>query len=88
MPVMDDATKQPVMVGDTSYMGTFELGDDGFWAAQVVEVPEAISQGRSLEEAQRNLAEVLGLALELRVAEGTEIPQGGRVAVALVTAQR
>jgi predicted RNase H-like HicB family nuclease len=71
-----------------TYTATFELGDDGWWAAQVVEVPEAISQGRTLDEARENVADALALALDLRVREGREIPSAGRVAIAPVTPAR
>lgn len=70
------------------YTATFELGEDGWWTAQVVEVPEAISQGRTLDEARSNVAEALTLALDLRRSEGREIPSAGRVAVAAVTPGR
>lgn len=71
-----------------TFTATFELGDDGWWAAQVVEVPEAISQGRTLDEARANVADALALAIDLRVREGREMPSTGRVAIAPVTPAR
>ena len=88
MNVMDEPARSRVTIGNATYLATFELGEDGFWAAQVVEVPEAISQGRSLDEARRNVEEALAAALELRTEEGKEIPPGGRVAVAPVSTRR
>ena len=78
----------PVESGTSTYTATFELGEDGWWASQVVEVPEAISQGRTLDEARANVADALALALELRAKEGREIPSAGRVAVAPVQPAR
>jgi predicted RNase H-like HicB family nuclease len=37
-------------------------------------VPEAISQGRTLDEANANVAEALELALEWRRDEGSPLP--------------
>jgi predicted RNase H-like HicB family nuclease len=78
----------PVETQAATYTATFELGEDGWWAAQVVEVPEAISQGRTLDEARNNVADALALALELRAKEGRERPPSGRVAIAPVTPAR
>ena len=39
MPAMSEATQTPVTAGSAAYIGTYELAEDGFWAAQVVEVP-------------------------------------------------
>ena len=46
-------------------------------------MPEAISQGRTIEEAKANVAEALGLALEWRREEGE--PRRAGVTVAPVT---
>ena len=88
MSVVSETRTAPVEFGAATYTATLELGDDGWWAAQVVEVPEAISQGRSLDEALANVADALALALELRVKEGRDIPSPGRVAIAPVTPAR
>ena len=45
-------------------------GEDGFVCAQIAEVLEAISQGRTIEEATANVAEALELALQWRRDEG------------------
>ena len=60
-------------------------GEDGSVCAQIAEVPEAISQGRTVEEAKANVAEALGLALEWRREEGEPIPRRTGVTVAPVT---
>jgi predicted RNase H-like HicB family nuclease len=88
MSIVSKTRTVPVESGFVTYTATFELGEDGWWAAQVVEVPEAISQGRTLDEARVNVADALALALDLRAKEGREIPSAGRVAVAPVTPAR
>ncbi len=37
-----------------TYTGAFTPGEDGLVTAQVLEVPEAISQGRTIDEAKAN----------------------------------
>jgi len=69
----------------TTYTAVITEGDDGWFCAQVPEVPEAISQGRTLEEARANVEEALGLALEWRVAEGETPPEPVGVTVSQVT---
>jgi predicted RNase H-like HicB family nuclease len=60
-------------------------GEDGWICAQIAEVPEAISQGRTAEEAKANVAEALELALAWRRAEGEALPARADVTVAAVT---
>lgn len=66
---------------EATYTAVLTPGEDGWVCAQVAEVPEAISQGRTPEEAKENLAEALAAALDWRRAEGEEIP--GRAEVSL-----
>ena len=68
-----------------TYTAVLTLGEDGFVCAQIAEVPEAISQGRTLEEAKANLAEALGLAIEWRREEGEPLPEPAQVTVTPVT---
>jgi predicted RNase H-like HicB family nuclease len=56
-------------------------GEDGWIRAQIAEVPEAISQGRTLDDAKANVAE----ALEWRRDEGEPLPEPARVTVTPVT---
>lgn len=37
----------------------YEWSDDGWWAAEVAEVPGAISQGRTREEAKENVLDAM-----------------------------
>jgi predicted RNase H-like HicB family nuclease len=68
-----------------TYTAVLTPGEDGWICAQIAEVPEAISQGRTLEEAKSNVTEALELALEWRRDEGEEIPQRAQVTVTPVT---
>lgn len=49
-------------------------GLDGFVCAQVAEVPEAIGQGCTIEEATANVAEAREFALRWRRDEGEHFP--------------
>jgi predicted RNase H-like HicB family nuclease len=60
-------------------------GEDGWIRAQIAEVPEAISQGRTLDESKPHVAEALELALEWRRDEGEPLPEPARVTVTPVT---
>jgi predicted RNase H-like HicB family nuclease len=62
--------------GPITYSAVLTPGEDGWICAQIAEVPEAISQGRTLEEAKANVTEALELALEWRRDEGEALPTG------------
>jgi predicted RNase H-like HicB family nuclease len=51
--------------------------DSGWYAVQCVELPEAISQGKTEKEALANIKEAIELVLEEREAEAKK--QGGRL---------
>jgi len=68
-----------------TYTAVLTPGEDGFVCAQIAEVPEAISQGRTLEEARANVVEALELALEWRRDEGEALPARAEVTVTAVT---
>lgn len=48
------------------YTAIFERGEDGWWVASCVEMPEAITQGETIEEARENLKDAIQLLLEVR----------------------
>lgn len=68
-----------------TYTAVLTPGEDGYVCAQIAEVPEAISQGRTLEEAKANVVEALELALQWRREEGEVLPAPSQVTVAPVT---
>ena len=49
-------------------------GEDGYIIAEVPVIPGCISQGRTKEEALRNVKEAAELCLENREEEGWELP--------------
>lgn len=51
--------------------------DSGYYAARCVELPEAISQGRTEEEALANIKEAIELVLEEYEAEAKK--EGGKL---------
>jgi len=71
--------------GLITYTAVLTPGEDGFVCAQIAEVPEAISQGRTLDEAKANVIEALELALEWRRDEGEPPPCAAEVTVVPVT---
>jgi predicted RNase H-like HicB family nuclease len=71
--------------GPITYSAVLTPGEDGWICAQIAEVPEAISQGRTLEEAKANVTEALELALEWRRDEGEPLPEPAVVTVTTVT---
>ena len=79
---MTDSTKQDAPL---TYTAVLTPGEDGFVCAQIAEVPEAISQGRTIAEAKANVTEALELALEWRRDEGEPLPEPADVTVTPVT---
>lgn len=48
------------------YTAIFERGEDGWWVARCLEMPEAITQGETIDEARENLKDAIHLLLEVR----------------------
>ena len=71
--------------GPITYSAVLTPGEDGWFCAQIAEVPEAISQRRTQAEAISNVTEALELALEWRRDEGEALPTAAEVIVAPVT---
>jgi predicted RNase H-like HicB family nuclease len=47
------------------FTAIFEHGEDGWWVATCPEVPGAITQGETIEEARVNLKDAIELVLEV-----------------------
>jgi predicted RNase H-like HicB family nuclease len=60
---------------EVTYSAVLTSGEDGWICARFAEVPEAISQGRTLDEAKANVTEALELALEWRRDEREPLPE-------------
>lgn len=58
------------------FTAVFEHTDDGWIFARCLEVPEAFTQGRDLEEARENLKEAIVLMLEERRERGERELEG------------
>lgn len=48
------------------FIAIFERGQDDWWVARCLEIPEAITQGKTIEEARENLKDAIQLLLEVR----------------------
>jgi predicted RNase H-like HicB family nuclease len=56
------------------FLVTLEQDEDGFWVAECPALPGCASQGRSREDALRNIAEAIEASLETRAAQGLNAP--------------
>jgi predicted RNase H-like HicB family nuclease len=54
------------MKSNTCFNALIKETDDGWFFGQIEEVPEAMSQGKTIEELLKNLEDALSLILELR----------------------
>lgn len=61
------------------YTAIFEHGEDGWWVASCLEMPEAITQGETLEEARENLKDAIQLLLEVRREDAEKELEGREV---------
>lgn len=82
---MNETITVPAERRTITYTAVLTPGEDGWICAQVLELPEAISQGRTLEQAKANLADALEAALAWRADEGESIPPPGQVTVTPLT---
>jgi predicted RNase H-like HicB family nuclease len=48
------------------FTALIEKGENGFYVGQVEEVPEAISQGKTIEELKANLSDALKMVFEAK----------------------
>ncbi len=51
-------------------------GEDGYVVAECPVIPGCISQGKTRDEALRNIREAIELCLENRLNEGWQLPEG------------
>jgi predicted RNase H-like HicB family nuclease len=51
------------------YTAIFEKMDNGFYFAQCEQMPNAITQGRTIAEAKKNLQEVIVMLLDIQKEE-------------------
>jgi predicted RNase H-like HicB family nuclease len=60
------------------YTAIYERGEDGWWVASCLEMPEAITQGETIDEARDNLNDAIQLLLEEVRREDAEKELEGR----------
>ncbi len=65
--------------GGEPFTAVFEKGEQGWWVATCPEIPEAITQGRTIEEARENLKDAIRLEFEIRREEAEEDLAGHEV---------
>jgi predicted RNase H-like HicB family nuclease len=53
-------------MGERKFTVDIEKGEDGWFVAQCREIPEAMTQGKTIEEAKKNIVEVINLILTER----------------------
>jgi len=56
-------------------------GEDGFWVAECPSLPGCISQGKSKDEAIRNIKEAIAGYVEVLKEDGLPIPEDRREAL-------
>ena len=49
---------------EINYTAIIEKSEDGYYVGQVQEIPEAIAQGKTIEELNQNLLDALQLVLD------------------------
>jgi predicted RNase H-like HicB family nuclease len=60
----------------TCFNALIKETDDGWFFGQIEEVPEAMSQGKTIEELIENLSDALSLILDIRREETLEYYKG------------
>ena len=53
-------------MGERKFTVDMEKGEDGWFVAQCREIPGAMTQGKTIEEAKKNIVEVIDLILTER----------------------
>lgn len=82
---MNDTNSGPADSPGITYTGAFTPVENGWIHAQALELPEAVSQGRTLEEAKTNLADAIEMIVALRSEQGLPILQSGQTTIEPVT---
>jgi predicted RNase H-like HicB family nuclease len=67
-----------------SFNVIFEMDEDGFYVASVPSIPGCYSQGKTLEEAKKNIQDVMRLCLKENP-EYSQIPQAGFIGIDNIT---
>lgn len=61
------------------YTAIIEKSDDGWYVGQVQEVPEAIAQGKTIEELKQNLLDAMQLVIDFNREQTNSLYQGRKI---------
>jgi predicted RNase H-like HicB family nuclease len=61
------------------FIVTIDRDEDGMWVAECPAIPGCVSQGSTKEELLKNIAEAIGLCLEVRAEMGMPLTVETRV---------
>jgi predicted RNase H-like HicB family nuclease len=67
------------MAGKRSYTAVIEKTIDGWYVGQIQEHPEALTQGKTIEELETNLSDALKEVLEMKKEESNKQVKGKKV---------
>lgn len=67
------------MKANNCFTVIIEKSDDGWYVGQIEEMPEAISQGKTIDELMDNIADALSLVLEVRREETLKNYEGRKI---------
>ena len=62
-----------------NYTAIIEKSDDGWYVGQVQEIPEAIAQGKTIEELKQNLLDALELVIDFHREQTNCLYQGHKI---------
>jgi predicted RNase H-like HicB family nuclease len=58
--------EKPIKENNMEYTAVFEKMDNGWYFAQCEQMPNAVTQGKTLVEAKENLKEVIAMLMEVQ----------------------
>jgi predicted RNase H-like HicB family nuclease len=62
-----------------NYTAIIEKSEDGWYVGQVQEIPEAIAQGKTIDELTQNLLDALELVIEFHREQTNNLYQGRKI---------
>jgi len=62
-----------------NYTAIIEKSDDGWYVGQVQEIPEAIAQGKTIEELKQNLLDALELVIDFHREQTNSLYEGRKI---------
>lgn len=63
------------------FTAIIEKSEDGWYVGQVQEFPEAIAQGKTIEELEHNLLQALELAIDFHREQTTNLYKGRKIII-------